>query len=91
MVALMAGIWVGAIFLCAGNPAAGLLRTFDTHIVNAFVADGHAGILLFTFILGGMIAVVQKCGGALGLAIAAKRFANNRQKGQLTTLGTQKD
>lgn len=63
MVALLAGIWTGATLLKSGDPVGGLLRTFDTHIVNAFTAEGHAGILLFTFILGGMIAVVQRCGG----------------------------
>jgi hypothetical protein len=87
MVALLVGIWSGAMLLSAGNPIAGLLRTFDTYVVNAFLADGHAGILLFTFILGGMIAVVQKCGGAMGLALAAKPFAKNRFRGQLTTIG----
>ena len=87
LLALLLGIWSGATLLCRGNPATGLLRTFDTYFVQAFTDGQHAAVLLFTFILGGLIAVVQKCGGALGLARVAKKFAHTRTRAQATAAG----
>lgn len=44
------------------NPLAGLLRTFDTYFVGSFTTREHAAVILFTFLLGGLIGLVQKSG-----------------------------
>ena len=75
VLALLCGIYVGCIMLFRANPGTALLRTFDTYFVDAFTDDGHAGVLLFTYLLAGVIAIVQKGGGAQGLASLAERFA----------------
>jgi Na+/H+ antiporter NhaC len=85
LVALLAGIWVGATIVEQGNPLFGFLRTFDKYWVNAFVDDGHAGVLLFTIVLGGTIGVVQKGGGGHGLALLAKQFMTTSLRMQLST------
>lgn len=56
------------------NPLSAFLRTFDTYFVGAFVGEGNAEVLLFTFLLGGTIGLVQRSGGALGLANSLKGF-----------------
>lgn len=68
------GIWAGALLVSGFNPLSAFLRTFDTYVVGAFVGEGNAQVLLFTFLLGGTIGLVQRSGGALGLANALKRF-----------------
>lgn len=60
------------------NPLGAFLRTFDTYFVGAFVGEGNAEVLLFTFLLGGTIGLVQRSGGALGLANALKGFMGER-------------
>lgn len=85
LVALLVGIWVGATIVEQGNPFIGFLRTFDKYWVNAFVDDGHAGVLLFTIVLGGTIGVVQKGGGGHGLALLAKQFMTTSLRMQLST------
>lgn len=74
LVALLVGIWAGALLVSGFDPLSAFLRTFDTYFVGAFVGEGNAEVLLFTFLLGGTIGLVQRSGGALGLANALKRF-----------------
>lgn len=85
LVALLAGIWCGATIVAQGDPFTGFLRTFDQYWVNAFVDDGHAGVLLFTLVLGGTIGVVQKGGGGHGLALLAKEYMTSALRMQLST------
>lgn len=72
--ALLVGIWAGALLVSGFNPLSAFLRTFDTYFVGAFVGEGNAEVLLFTFLLGGTIGLVQRSGGALGLANSLKGF-----------------
>ena len=83
MVALLFGIWCGATIVNHGNLVAGLFRIFDQYWVGAFVEDGHAGVLLFTIMLGGTIGIVQKGGGGQGLAQRALTYMTNRLRMQL--------
>ncbi|GMF14525.1 unnamed protein product [Phytophthora lilii] len=84
-VSLLAGIWCGAIIVSNGDPFTAFLRTFDQYWVNAFTVDDHAGVLLFTIVLGGTIGVVQKGGGGHGLALVAKKFMTSSLRMQLST------
>lgn len=80
LVALLVGIWAGALLVSGFDPLGAFLRTFDTYFVGAFVGEGNAEVLLFTFLLGGTIGIVQRSGGALGLANALKRFMGEGEK-----------
>eukprot|EP00903_Cladosiphon_okamuranus_P005358 g5353.t1 len=86
LVALLVGIWAGALLVSGFDPLSAFLRTFDTYFVGAFVGDGNAEVLLFTFLLGGTIGLVQRSGGALGLANALKGFMGTRTRGQVYTV-----
>ncbi|MEM9052136.1 MAG: Na+/H+ antiporter NhaC family protein [Bacteroidota bacterium] len=55
------------------------------YIMPAIIDWYHASILLFTFLIGGMIAVVSKNGGIMGLVDKVSRFAKSPKSGQLTT------
>jgi len=84
--ALLVGIWSGAMLLNDLRPLASFLRCFDTHIVDAVSSNEHATVILFNLVLGGTIGLVQRGGGALGLASALKRFAKD-SKSCLATSG----
>jgi Na+/H+ antiporter NhaC len=83
-VALVCGIWSGCMLLHDLHPLVALLRTFDTHVVDAITDREHATVILFNLLLGGTIGLVQKGGGALGLARALKRFATDARSFQRT-------
>lgn len=52
----------------AYNPGTALLRSLDTYWSVALGGGSHAAVVLFTLFLGGLIGVVQRSGGANGLA-----------------------
>ena len=68
IVALILGVWTGGMVIHRGKPALSLLRVFDKYMVRALADPEHAGVLLFTLLLGGTIGIVQRAGGGLGLA-----------------------
>lgn len=85
LVALVLGVWLGALLLADLSPVASFARLLDTHIVGALADRGHATILLFSLLLGGMLGVMTQSGGAKGLASWASRETESRRRGQLTT------
>ena len=85
VVALVAGVWLGATFIHGYDPFTGLLRAADTYAVGALADADHASIAVFSLLLGGMIGVIARAGGAQGMAGLVTRFAKNRRSGALTT------
>lgn len=87
--ALLAGVFAGAFILTGFAPFDAVLRVLDTHLIEALAepgsADkGHLKIVLFTLLLGGMVGVIGRSGGAAGLVRAAAERARSRRSGQLT-------
>lgn len=83
--ALFAGVWLGALAVAGFNPIAGTGRLVDTFIVPA-VADGdHASIMVFTLLLGGMVGLIARNGGTLGIVDAVSPWAKSPRRGKLAT------
>jgi len=85
LVALVLGVWLGALLLADLSPVASFARLLDTHLVGAVADRGHASILLFSLLLGGMLGLMTQSGGAKGLARWASTDTRSRRRGQLTT------
>ena len=68
IVALLLGVWAGCAVLNRGKPLLSGLQVFDKYLVDALADKEHAGVLLFTLVLGGTIGIVQRAGGGVGLA-----------------------
>jgi Na+/H+ antiporter NhaC len=85
LVALVIGVWLGAFLLTQLSPIASFARLLDTHLVDAIADRGHASILLFSLLLGGMLGLMTQSGGAKGLAGWARTETASRRRGQLTT------
>ncbi len=86
--ALFLGVWFGATALIGFTPAAvfrGLLDTYAVHVLGAVADRSRAQVLLFSFMIGGMLGIVIKNGGMLGVVNRIMRFATDRRRGQLTT------
>jgi len=62
---LAAGLWIGFVILAGGNPLSGTFDTMDT-IVGVFESAGNTRIILFTLIIGALIALIQRSGGVAG-------------------------
>jgi Na+/H+ antiporter NhaC len=83
--ALLVGVWLGAVLVLGTNPAAGFLRTFDTYIVGSVADTDHVRILVFSFLLGGMLGVIQRSGGSRGIVALVSPHARTARSGQLST------
>jgi Na+/H+ antiporter NhaC len=91
---LAAGIWVGAWFAASYSLYglwAGLLDVVDTWVLRALVpADGgtgHMSILLFTMMIGGMVGIIYRNGGAQAIVDRLTGWANTRRRGEIASAG----
>lgn len=85
LVALFAGIYVGLLFLYNFNPLTALLRLIDTNIYNSLIDPDHIYIILFTLLIGGVVGVISKNGGTIGLANQITKFAKTPRSGMLSS------
>jgi Na+/H+ antiporter NhaC len=86
--ALFLGVWVGA-FVAAGFSLAGLgeglLDAFQTYVLHALADEGHAAIILFSLMIGGMVGIITKNGGTYGVVERIVGWASTPRRGQLAT------
>jgi Na+/H+ antiporter NhaC len=85
LVALFAGIWMGALFIHGYNPLTALARCFDTYLPSQVADTGDAEIILFTLALGGMVGIVARSGGSKAMVDVISRRATTRRSGMLAT------
>ena len=85
LVSLLAGIWIGAIFIYDYNPLTGILRLADTIIINSLTNTDHMFILVFTLLFGGVIGVIQKNGGTIGLSNLVTKYAKSSRMGMISS------
>lgn len=88
IVALFVSIWIGA-FLILGpalaNLLPSLLQSVSTYAVKAVTDTGHATLMLFTFMIGGLVALISRNGGTRGIVTQITGWANTRTRGQFAT------
>ncbi len=85
IVSLLAGIYVGAIFLYNFNPFTALLRLSDTIILNVLVDSDHMYVIVFTLLIGGVVGIISKNGGTTGLANQITKLAKTAKSGMLAS------
>ncbi len=85
VVSLLLGIFIGAVMLENWNVFYGFLRTFDKFILGAVADSWHAGILIFTLSIGGMVGVMTKMGGMRAIADALAKKAKSAKSAQVAT------
>jgi len=82
---LFVGVWLGGFFVAGLNPITGTMRAIDTFITPVLVDYDHAAILVFSFLLGGMVGVISKSGGTRGIVEAVRPLATTPRRAQLAT------
>lgn len=88
IVALFAGILLGG-WILHGMGAAGLLGAFadsvNVHVLEAASDSGHMSIVLFCLLIGGMVGIISRNGGTLGIARRISRVIRGRRQAQTST------
>ena len=80
---LLIGVWSGAFLTANYNPVTAFCTTFSRYFVGALTDNGHGPVILFACILGGVLELVDKSGGANGLAEKARKLASTRMRALL--------
>ncbi len=83
LVALFAGIWLGAFFIYGYAPIDGFLYALTEYIGKAAAEPDRMSILIFSLTLGGMVGVMSKAGGTQGIVQKLSRFASSSKRGQV--------
>ena len=91
IIALFIGIWSGAVIaggFSLGN-IAGLVSSFfrvlTEYILGALADPDHLSVILFSLLIGGMVALISKNGGMQGVVNALSKYARSPRSAQLIT------
>ena len=85
LLSLFLGVFSGALFLNGWQPLTALARTIDHYVASSVANPDQAAILVFTTLLGGMVGLINKSGGTLGIVDRIRPFATSPQRGQFAT------
>jgi Na+/H+ antiporter NhaC len=86
--ALFLGVWVGAVLAISITPWGvfkGLLDTFAVYVLEAMATSSHVSIILFSLMIGGMVGIISKNGGTLGIVERLTGLASTSRRGQVVT------
>ncbi|WP_422359658.1 Na+/H+ antiporter NhaC family protein [Reichenbachiella sp.] len=76
---LTLGIWIGWVIIEGGNPLSGSFAT-----LNAFVAvfedAGNTRTIIFTLLIGALIALIQRSGGVAGFIESVKKVLDKQEQ-----------
>lgn len=89
ILSLFAGIWIGYTLLNGFNPLLGVTAGFDG-IINVFTDPGDTRVLIFTLVIGSLIATIEHSGGVRGFVhfLETRRWVHNPVRAQILAWAT---
>lgn len=89
ILSLFAGIWMGFSILNGLNPLTGLTAGLDG-VVAVFGDAGDAKVLIFTLLIGSLIATIEHSGGVRGFVhfLESRRWVHTGKRAQLLAWAT---
>ena len=83
IISLSIGIWIGFCILEAVNPLTGISLAIDG-VINVFSDAGDTRVLVFTLIIGGLIATIERVGGVRGFIhlLEQRRWVNSPRQAE---------
>ncbi|HKK39812.1 MAG TPA: Na+/H+ antiporter NhaC family protein [Cryomorphaceae bacterium] len=87
---LIIGIFAGAMIathyaIDSAGIFIGFLNSIDVYMVEAMADEGHVSVILFSTLIGGIVALISKNGGMQAVVDKISRRANNPKSGQMAT------
>ena len=91
-IALFLGIWMGSVIVTYFQGYSlivalfyGIFNIINVYIMNALVDYDHMSIIVFSLMIGGMVALISRNGGMKGVVNYLTRFAIGPKSGQFVT------
>lgn len=89
ILSLFAGIWIGSTLLAGFNPVSGVADGIDA-LIKVFSDAGDARVLIFTLLIGSLIATIEHTGGVRGFVhfLESRQWVHNRLRAQFLAWAT---
>jgi Na+/H+ antiporter NhaC len=91
VISLFLGIWSGS-FIAGGLRWNSLyyfflsiFETVEKYVINALNDSGHMSVIIFSMLIGGMVAIISKNGGMAGVVLVLSRYARSPRSAQFIT------
>ena len=91
VVSLFVGIWAGA-FIAGGLRIesiyyffASIFEALQVFVINALNDSGHLSVIVFSLLIGGMVAIISRNGGMAGVVLALSKYAKTPKSTQFVT------
>lgn len=91
ILSLFVGIWAGS-FIAGGlridSLYFGLISFFDVvqkYVLHALNDSGHLSVIVFSIMIGGMVAIISKNGGMAGVVLSLSKYARSPRSTQFIT------
>lgn len=91
VVSLFVGVWAGA-FIAGGLRIDSIyyfilsfLQVVEKYIISALNDAGHLSVIVFSMLIGGMVAIISRNGGMAGVVAALSRYARSPRSSQFIT------
>jgi len=91
VVSLFMGIFAGA-FIIGGMRIESLyyfilsiVEPVSVFVIEALTDSGHLAVIIFSLMIGGMVAIISKNGGMAGVVLGLSRYAKSKQSTQFIT------
>ena len=88
LVPLFLGIWSGAFILNGFSFKglwSGLLQSIDKYLMGALMDEGHLSVIVFSLLIGGMVAIISRNGGMAGVVNSLGILAKSSKSSQFVT------
>lgn len=91
VVSLFVGVWAGA-FIAGGMRISSFyyfilsfLEVVQKYVIGALNDNGHLSVIVFSLLIGGMVAIISRNGGMAGVVQSLSRYAKSAKSSQLVT------
>ena len=91
VVSLFVGIWAGS-FIAGGMrfdslyyTISSFLEVIQNYVVGALNDSGHLSVIVFSLLIGGMVAIISRNGGMAGVVAALSKYAKSPRSTQFIT------
>ncbi len=85
---LFIGVWIG-VFILNGYTLKGFFTSFfnviDKYIIEVLKDPSHLAVIIFSLLIGGMVAVISKNGGMAGVVNRLTKRVNSARSSQFVT------
>lgn len=85
VIGIVAGASITGYYAYDGSAWSGLFRFVDNYLIEAMTDSGHVSVIVFSLLIGGIVAVISKNGGMQAVINRMSRSAKNPKSGQLAT------